>query len=181
MRVLVSSYYSSSYGAANPFSSFGTFSSSFIGDSMLSPMDGCDHPLLYFSDTSRASQETAISGSCQEALVGIHNSVSVWRLYMGWILRWGTLWMVVPSVSASHFVSVTPSICILFPLLRRIEVSTLLEFHVFCKLNLGYSKLLHQYPLICECILCVFFCDCTSLRIFSSSIHLPENFMKSLF
>ncbi len=33
--------------------------------------------------------------------------------------------MVIPSVSALNFVSVTPSMGILFPLLRRIEVSTL--------------------------------------------------------
>jgi hypothetical protein len=39
--------------------------------------------------------------------------------------RWGSLWMVFPSVSAPHFVSVSPPMCILFPLLRRIEVSTL--------------------------------------------------------
>ena len=60
-----------------PFSSLGTFSSSFIGDHVLSPMDGCEHPLLYLSGTGRASQETAIPGSCQQALVGIHNSVWV--------------------------------------------------------------------------------------------------------
>jgi hypothetical protein len=39
------------------------------------------------------------------------------------IPRWGSLWMVIPSVSASHFV--TPSMDILFPLLRRIEIFTL--------------------------------------------------------
>jgi hypothetical protein len=33
--------------------------------------------------------------------------------------------MVIPSVSAPYFVSVTPSMAILFPLLRRTEVSTL--------------------------------------------------------
>ena len=33
---------------------------------------------LCMSGTSRAPQETAISGSCQKALVGIHNSVWVW-------------------------------------------------------------------------------------------------------
>jgi hypothetical protein len=47
LEVLVSSYYCSSYGAANPFSFLGTFSSSFIGDPMLSPMDGCEHPFLF--------------------------------------------------------------------------------------------------------------------------------------
>ena len=34
-------------------------------------MDGWEHPLLYLPGTARASQETAISGSCQQALVGI--------------------------------------------------------------------------------------------------------------
>jgi hypothetical protein len=56
--------------------------------------------------------------------------------------------MVIPSVSAPNFVSVTPSMGILFPLLRRIKVShtlvfLLLEFHVFCKLYFGYSELLY--------------------------------------
>jgi hypothetical protein len=42
---------------------------------------------------------------------------------MGWIPRWGSLWMVIPSVSATYFVSITPSIDNLFPLLRRIKES----------------------------------------------------------
>jgi hypothetical protein len=41
---------------------------------------------------------------------------------MGWIPRWDSLWMVIPSVSASYFVSVTPSMGILFPLQRMTEV-----------------------------------------------------------
>ena len=49
----------------------GYFSGSFIGDLVLHPMDDCEHPLLYLPGTGRASQETAISGSCQQALVGI--------------------------------------------------------------------------------------------------------------
>jgi hypothetical protein len=45
--------------------------------------------------------------------------------------------MVLPFFSASYFVSVTPSMGILFPVLRRSEVSTLwssffLSFMVFC-------------------------------------------------
>ena len=36
------------------------------------------------------------------------------------------------SISAPNFVSVTPSMGILFPILRRNEVVFLLEFHVFC-------------------------------------------------
>jgi hypothetical protein len=41
---------------------------------------------------------------------------------MGWIPRWGSLCMVLPSASAPNFVSVTPSMGILFPILRRNEV-----------------------------------------------------------
>ena len=85
LGVLVSSYCCSSYEATNLFSSLATFSSSFIGDPVLSPMDGCEHPLLYLLGTSRASQNTAKFGSCQQALIGIHNSVWVWWLYMEWI------------------------------------------------------------------------------------------------
>jgi hypothetical protein len=54
----VGSYCCSFYGAANPFSSLGPFSSSSIGDTVLSPMDGCEHSLLYLSGTGSASQET---------------------------------------------------------------------------------------------------------------------------
>jgi hypothetical protein len=90
-------------------------------------MDVCEHPLLYLSGTGRAFQETAISGSCQQSLDDIHNSVWVWRLYMGWIPRWGNLSMDFPSVSAPHFVSVTPLMVILFLLLRTIKISTLIK------------------------------------------------------
>jgi hypothetical protein len=38
---------------------------------------------------------------------------------MGWIPGWGSLWMDLPSISAPNFVSVTPPMCILFPILRR--------------------------------------------------------------
>ena len=117
---LIGSYCCSSSEAANPFTSLGPFSSYFIEYPVLSPMVGCEHPPLYLSGTGRASQETAISSSYQQAPVGIHNSVWVWWLYMGWIPRWGSLWMVIPSVSAPRFVFVTPSMGILFPLLRRI-------------------------------------------------------------
>jgi hypothetical protein len=43
--------------AVNPFSSLCPSSSS-TGDPVLSPMDRCEHPLLYLSGTGRASQET---------------------------------------------------------------------------------------------------------------------------
>ena len=81
-RVLVSSYCCSSYGPAKPFNSFGNFSSSFIGDPVFCPMDVCEHPPLYWLGSRRASQETAISGFCQQAFVGIHNSVWFWWLFM---------------------------------------------------------------------------------------------------
>jgi hypothetical protein len=100
-----------------------------------------EHPLLCLPGTGRASQETAISGSYQQALVGICNSVWVWWLLMGWSPRWGSFWMVIPSISALNFVSVTPSMGILFPLLRRIEVTTLwtsfLSFICFANCILG--------------------------------------------
>jgi hypothetical protein len=54
-----------------------------IENPVLHPVDGCEHPLLNLSGTGRVSQETAISESCQQALVGINNSVWVWWLYMG--------------------------------------------------------------------------------------------------
>ena len=48
---------------------------------------------------------TVISCSCQQAFLGIHSSVWVWWLYMGWILKLGRFSMAFPSVSAPHFVS----------------------------------------------------------------------------
>ena len=68
-------YCCSSCEVANLFSSFSPFSNSFIGDPLLSPMVGCEHPPLYLSVSCRASEETAILGSCQQALLGICNSV----------------------------------------------------------------------------------------------------------
>jgi hypothetical protein len=38
---------------------------------------------------------------------------------MGWIPGYGSLYMVHPFISAPYFVSVTPSMGVLFPLLRR--------------------------------------------------------------
>jgi hypothetical protein len=62
---------------ANPFSSFSPFSNSSIGDPVLSPMVGCKHPPLYLSGSGRASQETAVSGFCQQAFLSIHSRVWV--------------------------------------------------------------------------------------------------------
>jgi hypothetical protein len=113
LGVLVSSYCCSSYRVADPFSSLGIFSSSFIGGHVFHPIDDCEHSLLYLSGTGIASQERAISGSCQQNLAGICNSVWVWWLFMGWIPGWGSLWMVLPSFSAPNFVSVNISTVIL--------------------------------------------------------------------
>ena len=88
LGVLVSSY-CSTYRVADPFSSLGTLSSSFIGGPVFHPIDDCEHPLLYLPGTGIASQETAISGSCQQNLADICNSVWVWWLIMGWIPQVG--------------------------------------------------------------------------------------------
>jgi hypothetical protein len=103
-----------------------------LGVPVLSPKVGCNHPPLYLSGSGRAPPETAISGSCQHALFGISNSVWVWWLYMGWIPRWGCLWMAFPSVSTPHFVSVFLPVRIVFPFLRRTKAPTLQFFIVIC-------------------------------------------------
>jgi hypothetical protein len=66
---------------------------------------------------------------------------------MGRIPGYGSLYMVHPFVSAPNFVSVTPSMDVLFPLLRRGIVSTLqssffLSFMCLanCILYLGYPR-----------------------------------------
>ena len=63
---------------SSPLQLPGYFYGSFIGDLVLCPMDDCEHPLLCLPGTGRASQETAIPGSCQQVLVGISNSVCKW-------------------------------------------------------------------------------------------------------
>jgi hypothetical protein len=87
-------------------------------------IDDCEPPILYLPGTGIVSQETAISGPFQENLAGMCNSVCVWWLIMGWIPGWGSLWMVHPFILAPNFGSVTPFMGILFPILKRNEVST---------------------------------------------------------
>jgi hypothetical protein len=87
---------------------FSPFSNSSIGVTVLSAMVGCEHLPLYLSGSSKAFQEPAITGSYQQVLLGICNSVWVWCLYMGWIPKWGSLWMAFPSVFAPNFVPVFP-------------------------------------------------------------------------
>ena len=119
LGVLVSSYCCSTYRVADPFSSLGTFSSSSIGGPLFHPIADCEHPLLCLPGTGIASQERAISGSFQQNLAGVCNSVCICWMIMGWIPGCGSLWMVHPFVSAPNFVSVTPSMSVLFPILRR--------------------------------------------------------------
>ena len=70
------------------------------------------------------SQERAISGSFQQNLASVCNGVRVWKLIMGWIPGWGSLQIVHPFILAPNFVSVSPFMGILFPILRRNDVST---------------------------------------------------------
>jgi hypothetical protein len=107
---------------------------------------------------------------------------------MGWIPEWGSSpWMVLSSVLALNFVSVTPSMGILFPILRRNEVSTLwssffLSFMCFANCISGILSFLTNISLSVSAYR-VFFCVwVTSLRMISSrSIHLLKNFVNSLF
>jgi hypothetical protein len=128
LGVLVSSYYCSSCRVTDPFSCLGTFSSSSTGGSLFDPIDDCGYPLLYLPGTGIPSQETAISGYCQKNLSRLCNSVCIWWLIMGWIPWWGSLWMVLPSASAPNFVSINPSLGILFPILRRNGVFIIIIF-----------------------------------------------------
>ena len=137
--VLVSSYCCSTY--RDTFSSLGTFSSSSIGGPVTHPIADCEHPLLCLLGPGIVSQETAISGSFQQMLASLCNGVFVWKMIMGWIPGYGSLEMVHPFVSASIFVSVTPSMGVFFPNSKKVKsvhtlVFVLLEFHVFHKLYL---------------------------------------------
>jgi hypothetical protein len=91
---------------------------------MFHPIADCEHPLLCLLGPDIASEETAISVSFQQNLAGMCNRVCVWWLIIGWTPEWDSLWMVHPFVLAPNFVSATPSMDILFPILGRNEVST---------------------------------------------------------
>ena len=62
---------------ADPFSSLGIFSSSSIGGPVIHSIADCEHPLLCLPGTGIVSQETAISGSFQQNIAGICNSVCI--------------------------------------------------------------------------------------------------------
>ena len=101
----------------------GTFSSSFIGDPVLHPMNDYEHPPLYLPGTGRGPQETAISGSLLASTIVSGFGDCLWDGKQGgggFLNKFGSLWVIIPSVSARHLVSVTPSMGILIPNLRRI-------------------------------------------------------------
>jgi hypothetical protein len=91
-----------------------------------------------------------------KALVVTSHSFWVWWLFMGWIPKWGSLWMVVHSVSAPNFVSVTPSMGILFPLLRRIlnfwaNIDLSVSAYHVCSFVIGLphqDDILQMYPFV---------------------------------
>ena len=135
---------------ADPFSSLGTFSSFSIGGPVIHPIVDCEHPLMCLLGPGIVSQETAISGSFQQMLASVCNVVSIWRLIMGWIPGYGSLYLDGPSFCLSSKLCLCiPSLDVLFAVLRRGKVSTLwslffLSFMCFasCNLYLGYSKFL---------------------------------------
>ena len=138
LGVLVSSYCCSIYRVADPFSSLSTFSSSSIGGPVIHPIADCEHPLLCLPGTGIASQETAISGSFQQNLAGICNSVCVWWLIMGWNPRVGQS-LDGPSFSLSSKLCLCNSFHGYFvpPSMKERSIHTLvfllLEFIEFCK------------------------------------------------
>jgi hypothetical protein len=91
---------------------------------MLSPMNGCEHPLQYLSGTSSASQE--------RSTIRLLSSSTCWhpQQCLSLVIVYGMdpqmicLWMVTSKVSTFYFDSVTPSMGVLFPLLKRIKEST---------------------------------------------------------
>jgi hypothetical protein len=64
---LIGEYCFSSYGDANPFSSFSHLSNSYIGDPMLSPMDGC-----YWSDCIGQALAQPLRRQLYQAPVSMH-------------------------------------------------------------------------------------------------------------
>jgi hypothetical protein len=153
LGVLVGSYCCSTYRVADPFSSLSAFSSFSIGNPVFHLIDDCEHPLLYLPGIGIDSYEPAIPESCQQDLSGICNSVWVWWLIMGWIPGWDSLWIVHTFILAPNFVSVTPFMVILFPILRRNEVST------------HWSSLFLIFLCFANCIL--------GVLCFWANIHLP--------
>jgi hypothetical protein len=76
---------------------------------------------LYWLGAGRNSLGTAISGSCQQVLLAISDSIGFWCLQMGWIPRWASLWMSFPSVFVPFFVVVVVVVVPVFLLDRNIS------------------------------------------------------------
>jgi hypothetical protein len=69
---------------------------------------------------------------------------------MGYIHKWGSLWMIIPSVSTLKFVSVTSSMGVLLPLIRRILSSSVSAYHVRSSvIGLPHSRWYPPDPFIC--------------------------------
>jgi hypothetical protein len=79
-----------------------------IGVPRLSTMAGCEYLHLSQTGADRASQKTAMPGSCLQAHFGISNSVGVWWLCMGWIPIWGGPWMAFLQSLLHFFVPAFP-------------------------------------------------------------------------
>jgi hypothetical protein len=92
---------------------------------VLSPMVGCENLPLNLCGSGRASQETVISGSYQEAILGIHNYVWVGDCIWDRFPQVEQSPCGLSSVSAPYFVSIFTPVNILFPILRRTKTSTL--------------------------------------------------------
>jgi hypothetical protein len=110
------------------------------------PIDDCEHPLLYLPDIDIASQERAMSGTCQQNLAGICKC-------LGLVVVYGMDPQVGQSLDGLSFrLSTELCLCNYFhgyfvPHSKKEQsihtlVFLLLEFHVFCKFYLGYSKFL---------------------------------------
>jgi hypothetical protein len=76
---------------------------------------------------------------------------------MGWIPKWGCLWIDFPSVSDPYFFSLFVPVKY-FPLLRKTETFTLWSSFFLCLVwSLNYILgILCCYPGIAECMPCVF-------------------------
>jgi len=158
--------------------SFSTFSNSFNGSHVLSSGVCWWHSPIYLLYSGCVSQEIPTSGSHQQALLCFINLT-----YFGGCISVGHMWGRRCSFCLWNFASLFPAKGIPDHLLEKewnIRILViLLEFHV-----LGAFRLIQAFgPLINECIPCVLFCYwvSSSRMIFSSSIHFPMNFIKSLF
>jgi hypothetical protein len=97
LGVLVSSYSCSSYRSVEPFSSLGTFSTSFIEDPVLHPMTVSINFCICYA-LAKPHRRQLYQGPVSKILLVSGFS---W-LFRECIPGWGSLWMVFPSVSAPN-------------------------------------------------------------------------------